>query len=79
MGGIPEILARLKTSERGLLEGEATPQERIDKYGSNAKEKKDPDTFISFCQEALGDLTMRILLIAGIVSLILGATINPHP
>jgi len=34
---------------------------------------------MEFCWEALEDFTLRILLVCGIVSLILGVTIDEHP
>ncbi|CAG9315375.1 unnamed protein product [Blepharisma stoltei] len=54
-------------------------EERINAFGSNKKEEKKNDTFCELCWDALGDKILRILLVMGTLSLIIGATLEKHP
>lgn len=47
-------------------------------YESNRKEKIIPKTFLELCWEALDDLILIILLVAGIFSMIVNPLVEEH-
>lgn len=76
-GGIPGLMTSLLTQPSGLdLEALATQSrsetERIAIYGQNVLPVAEKKTFIDFCKEVLEDTMLRILMVAGGVSIALG-------
>ena len=69
---IEEILSELKTSLNGITFEEAT--NRLEKYGYNELSQKKPKTILQMFFEQMKDSMIIILLIASIVSFILGET-----
>jgi uncharacterized membrane protein len=73
-------MARLRTEEDGILKDETLELERINIYGTNDRRKPNSNTtFLAFCWDAMKDVTVRLLLLSGIISLILGVTLNSNP
>ena len=69
---IEEALSELKTSLNGITFEEAT--NRLEKYGYNELSQKKPKTILQMFFEQMKDSMIIILLIASIVSFILGET-----
>lgn len=80
LDGMTNIIRKLKTdAKNGLTTEEVNSSEREQIYDNNKKPEPERSTFCEFCWEAMKDDTMRILLLCGIVSLILGSTVDKHP
>lgn len=69
-GGIKWLTEGLKTD---VLNGvdEKTIAQREEKYGSNKKEVPEPKTWWFFAKEALEDFMLRVLIVAGVASIII--------
>jgi magnesium-transporting ATPase (P-type) len=79
LGGPETLLEMLKTStEKGLCMKESHTA-RIAEYGQNFRPPPQRSTFCGLCWDTLEDLTLRILLVCGFISLVLGVTIDEHP
>ena len=76
LGGIEEILKKLKTSSKT---GISSVEDRINDFGSNKVFIEPVPPFCSYVWEALEDLMVRILIIAALVQIILGATLGEDP
>ena len=76
LGGIEEILKKLKTSSKT---GISSIEDRINDFGSNKVFIEPVPPFCSYVWEALEDLMVRILIIAALVQIILGATLGEDP
>lgn len=69
----------LKTDlKKGLCNNEWASEERKALYGVNEFEYPPPKSFLQLCNDALGDLTVRILIGASIISLGVGAGMPSH-
>lgn len=76
MGGDVALMQKLKTSsDRGI---EST-ENRLHDFGSNEVYQEPVPGFCSFVWEALEDMMIRILIVAAIVQIILGATLSDNP
>ena len=78
LGGIETFERRLRTNFQSGLSNGVDFSERISHFGSN---KPAPVYRRSYCKivwDVLEDTTLRILLVAGLVSLILGVTVSEH-
>jgi magnesium-transporting ATPase (P-type) len=53
--------------------------ERIEYYGRNKPPKDKKFTYFEMCWNALKDPTLRVLVVAGLVSLIIGVVLEKHP
>lgn len=72
-GGAKGISALLKTNlEKGVDEDEMDVERRKNVFGSNTYPRKKGRSFLGFLWEAWQDLTLIILIIAAVVSLVLG-------
>ena len=79
MGGQNSLIERLKSNKAtGLLSTEDF-SERIEFYGRNKPPKDKKFTYFELCWIALKDPTLRVLLVAGLVSLIIGVVLEKHP
>ncbi|CAG9336020.1 unnamed protein product [Blepharisma stoltei] len=78
-GGIQIFQELLGVDFRAGLASDDDFEERIAAYGTNKREEKELDTFCELCWDALGDKILRILLVMGTLSLIIGATLEDHP
>ena len=76
LGGINEILKKLKTSPK---DGISSTKNRINDFGSNKVFIEPVPPFCSYVWEALEDLMVRILIAAAIVQIVLGATLGEDP
>lgn len=78
LGGVPSFERRLRSNfQSGLSNGDDF-SDRVAHFGSN---KPAPIYRRSYCKivwDVLADRTLRILLVAGVVSLILGSTLSKH-
>ena len=74
---INEVVRRLHSSvARGIEGSEREIAHRTDVYGSNYIPPQPPKTFLEFLFDAFKDTLLIILMIAGLVSLILGVTVE---
>ena len=76
LGGINEILKKLKTSPK---DGISSTENRINDFGSNKVFIEPVPPFCSYVCEALEDLMVRILIAAAVVQIVLGATLGEDP
>ena len=76
LGGIEGILKKLKTNSKN---GISSDSNRIEFFGSNKVFVEPVPPFCSYVWEALEDLMIRILIIAAIVQIVLGATLGEDP
>ena len=76
MGGVDEILTKLKTDAK---KGISTQENRLNDFGSNKIFVEPVPPFCSYVLEALEDLMVRILIVAAIAQIILGATLSDDP
>ncbi len=76
LGGVNEILKKLKTSSKN---GISSIEDRINDFGSNKVFIEPVPPFCSYVWEALEDLMVRILIAAAIVQIVLGATLGEDP
>ena len=75
-GGINSILNKLKTDPK---KGFASIDNRENDFGSNKVFVEPVPPFCAYVCEALEDLMVRILIIAAIIQIILGATLSDDP
>jgi Ca2+ transporting ATPase len=76
-GNINEIVRRLHSSvARGIEASEQEITNRKTTFGSNYIPPQPPKTFLEFLFDAFKDTLLIILMIAGLVSLILGVTVE---
>lgn len=76
-GSINEVVRRLQSSVvRGLTGNPDDLQHRRETFGSNYIPPQPPKTFLEFLFDAFKDTLLIILMIAGLVSLILGVTVE---
>ena len=78
MGGVEGISYALRTDmSMGLGKDEVDDGDafefRRNKFGTNKVTEKPPTPFWQFCWDELGDEMLRVLIIAGLVSIIVGA------
>lgn len=78
-GGLQSYQEKLKTSFRSGLITSEDHSERIRMFGSNRTAKEKPKSYFEICWEVLADPILRVLLISGTISLIVGATLDEHP
>ena len=75
-GGSEGIMAKLKTdAKRGI----DSKNDRENDFGSNKVFIEPVPPFCSYVLEALEDLMVRILIIAAVVQIVLGATLGEEP
>ena len=76
-GDINGLVRKLKSSsQRGLMNINANLEARQSVFGKNFIPPKPPKTFLQLVFEALEDTILRILIVAAIVSLVLGMVIE---
>ena len=76
-GGVNEIVRRLHSSvARGIEASDNEITQRQQTFGSNYIPPQPPKTFLEFLFDAFKDTLLIILMIAGLVSLILGVTVE---
>ena len=75
-GGIDEILKKLKTDAK---KGISSIENRENDFGSNKVFVEPVPPFCAYVWEALEDLMIRILIVAAIVQIVLGATLSDDP
>ena len=75
-GGVDVILQKLKTSE---TTGITSVTNRENDFGSNKVFVEPVPPFCAYVWESLEDLMIRILIIAAIVQIVLGATLSDDP
>jgi Ca2+ transporting ATPase len=78
LGGTDEILKKLRTNKDTGLSQSDDLLEREKAFGSNHPKVQKQNTYCEICWETLKDLTLRILIISGIVSMILGGSLGDH-
>ena len=78
LGGLNEIIKKLKTSKDTGITMKDNYKEREFYFGSNKPREVKRDTYCQICWEALGDLTLRILIVSGLISIILGSSLDEH-
>ena len=79
MGGVNGLIEKVKSNKTtGLLSTEEY-QERINVYGRNKPPKEKKFTYLELCWIALKDPTLRVLIVSGLVSLIIGVVLEKHP
>ena len=76
MGGTTAILQKLKTDP---VTGISSEDFRVNDFGDNKVFQEPVPSFCSFVWEALEDTMIRILIVAAIVQIILGATLSDSP
>jgi Ca2+-transporting ATPase len=78
-GGVDKVASFLGTNlENGLSDEEVKSETRKESFGVNEFEYPPPKTFAELCLIALGDVTVRILIVASVVSLAVGAGMKKH-
>ncbi|OMJ75094.1 hypothetical protein SteCoe_25830 [Stentor coeruleus] len=78
-GGPLSFEDKLKSSIKHGLSNKEDQTERISLFGSNKPAKDRPKTYFQICWEVLEDPILRILVISGLISLVIGATLDEHP
>mmetsp|Transcript_12255 Transcript_12255/g.42510 ORF Transcript_12255/g.42510 Transcript_12255/m.42510 type:complete len:1092 (+) Transcript_12255:149-3424(+) len=79
LGGVSGLAAKLKTDlEKGVSGQEAELASRREALGTNEFEYPPPKTLLELVGDAFNDLTVRILCVAAIVSLGIGAGMKEH-
>ena len=73
---VPKLLSELKTD---IQNGISSIEDREEVFGSNKVFSEPVQHFCHFVWEALKDLMVRILILAAIVSIVLGVTISEEP
>lgn len=77
-GGIEVYQDLLGTDFSTGLKDESDFEDRIAAFGSNKREEKKLTSFCGLCWESLEDKILRILIVMGLLSLIIGASIGDH-
>ena len=75
-GGSDGIMQKLKTDPKN---GIASTENRANDFGTNEVFQEPVPSFCSLVWEALEDTMIRILIVAAIVQIILGATLSDSP
>ena len=75
-GGAEGMMEKLKTDPKN---GISSTDGRVDEFGSNAVYQEPVPSFCFFVWESLSDTMLRILIVAAIVQIILGATLSDSP
>lgn len=52
---------------------------RIELFDTNLRKERESISFLELCLDAMKDFTMILLLVLGVLSLIIGATVGNHP
>ena len=78
LGGMSVLAEKLSTSLVSGLSLEDDLLQREDQFGSNKRKAAQRRTYLQIVRETLQDTTMRILTVAGVVSLVLGLTLDEH-
>lgn len=78
-GGVQGLIEKLKTSKENGLSSSEDQTDRISVFGKNELIRERDKTYCEICWEAMGDTTLRILTVSGLVSLIIGAVMDEHP
>lgn len=78
LGGPAGLESLLQTNLQAGLSDEESFEERVDWFGSNRRPAVRRRKYCELVWDALGDTTLRILLIAGVVSLVIGLTLDDH-
>ena len=76
LGGSEGIISKLKTDGK---KGISSDENRENDFGSNRVFIEPVPPFCSYVCDALGDLMVRILIIAAVVQIALGATLGEEP
>ena len=76
LGGSEGIISKLKTDGK---KGISSDENRENDFGSNQVFIEPVPPFCSYVCDALGDLMVRILIIAAVVQIALGATLGEEP
>ncbi|CAG9314516.1 unnamed protein product [Blepharisma stoltei] len=79
LGGIDGLAAKLKTDKKaGINMDKELIKKRKSYYGSNKPQAKKERTFMEMVWEALEDTTLRILIAAALISLVVGIWEDPE-
>ena len=78
-GGILAFEDKLKTSFKNGLSASDNHDERKKVFGDNRPAKDKPKSYLQICWEVLEDPILRVLSVSGLISLIIGATLDSHP
>ena len=78
LGGMASLEEKLGTNLVTGLSAEDDLPAREAQFGSNRRQPVKRRTYIQIVMDTLEDTTMRILIVAGIISLILGVTLDEH-
>ena len=79
MGGIDEVLNILDTDPLAGLDPDEDLEARICRFGRNALPRTKPNGFFTLFWENSKDLMMRMLLVCGVISLLLGVFFGERP
>jgi Ca2+ transporting ATPase len=79
LGGVHGLMEKLKVNPATGLITADNHTERLSHFGSNRRLPPKRKTYCELCHDATQDSTLRILMVAGVVSLIIGATLDVHP
>ena len=79
LGGLEDLLNKLQTSKESGLTSTDSHSHRVRVFGVNKLPKEKLATYCEICWEALKDKILRILILAGIVSIVLGGYLGDHP
>ena len=78
-GGLKQLIHKLHTSrEKGLTAFKDDLENRKKVFGSNVIPPRPPKTFLQFLFDALKDTILIILMVAAVISLILGIVVPEH-
>lgn len=79
VGGVERVAEAVGSDlKKGLCADAWNSAERKESYGVNEFEYPPPKSFLELCNDALADVTVRILIAASIVSLAIGAGMKKH-
>ena len=78
-GGVQGLIERLKTNKDQGLSTHEDQTDRISIFGLNKRPQEKIKNFFEICIEALEDVTLRILLVCGLISLFIGIFYDDHP
>lgn len=79
LGGLHGVMEKLKVNTSTGLITDEDHSERLQHFGSNRRLPPKRSSYCELCYEATKDTTLRILMVAGVVSLIIGAVLDDHP
>jgi Ca2+ transporting ATPase len=79
LGGSNGLIEKLNSSKTTGLLSNDDHQERISIYGRNKPAKEKKFSYFELCWIALKDPTLRVLIVAGLISLIIGVVLEDHP